>query len=403
MGKMQLDEAKTKQEQENMPVDFSTMPGWSEVDDTYRKQIEGETKRLGGTRRAFNTVIGNNKNNLEMISNLTVAKAAGYKNKYMEMSEKMAELQEQLKVNPGDKVIAMQIRELEPKLAGIAERSQGAEKSAEKYLTKMDTKKKFDAAPPEWKAKLAPAMDDPVLFNALYLQLEKDAGALERAKTIYEGKGTGNKLLQEAHVKGVRAAVDQEYLSDAKLGPIITERLRKARIMNPQTTVFDVLEPYQRQAYQQMVMIGSDALQGGVVKDSVEAGRYARDNRLKYANYDPTYKGDQDQAWSVTSKQDPEQIEAVTRAVAGKQDQISKGTRDPKTGIITIIFTNGNKIDIPPTRKPGGGKSMEFRNGPPPNPVSSSMEFRGESPAGSTGLGATREKKVHRLEDYLGR
>lgn len=69
----------------------------------------------------------------------------------------------------------------------------------------------------------------------------------------------------------------------------------------------------------------------------------------------------------------------------------------------TIVITPKKLNSVVPTTPtkaptPGGAKSMEFRGAPP---AKASMDFVSEAPAGSTGLGATRRKRIYKMEDYL--
>lgn len=431
MGAIQLGKAKREEEAAKAP--------WNPMGESFVKYMNPEqlahyverTKDLPKTQEGkarFMKDLSDDDKSLEIVTNISKRNA---QNQIVNLDRQMQEL-----TMRGDKAGAEKIGQ---QIELLTKQALDVEKSVEVIKMTRDATKIYDKLPKETQKKLEAFKDSPSqLMSMIVAEYTKDKNmtlpelALEAGKgnedairamkilagfqAAKSGAGASNKPLQSSQLTSITAALDREYLADKK----ITTSIGIGKLNRSDLSLYQKLpQENQRKAYNEIHETAAYLLKGGMATSADDAvrqalGLWGKHNTNRFApkgeamtvggkkvgsgdlsnqDYDTSFKGTGE--FDIT---DPTFISSIDKVISGKEDMLDTMTQNKQTGVVTIKFTDGTSVQVPPPIKKTGGQSMEFRNGPP---VSGSMTFHGDAPAGWTGLGATKPKKKYTAEDAL--
>jgi len=120
---------------------------------------------------------------------------------------------------------------------------------------------------------------DPISFYKRETTSEDLLSRLQNALIVAGLKGTQanekeqSKQLSVASEKEIGNILSDTYQADPKIGPTLSKKLKLMRIQDSQATVFDALEPHQRQAFLTIVEGSGRRLQGKTAKSASQAVR----------------------------------------------------------------------------------------------------------------------------------
>jgi len=120
---------------------------------------------------------------------------------------------------------------------------------------------------------------DPIAFYKKETTSEDLLSRLRNALIVAGLKGTQanekeqSKQLSVASEKEIGNILSDTYQADPKIGPTLSKKLKLMRIQDSQATVFDALEPHQKQAFLTIVEGSGRRLQGKTAKSASQAVR----------------------------------------------------------------------------------------------------------------------------------